>query len=84
MTSLKLALACAALLAAISVAGTDLPAQPEQPFWELQVTGPSARENDAIAALRSEARAAPATLMATRRVLAAGGLSAIDNPGGRV
>ena len=56
MTNLKLALVCGALLAAISVSNRELSVAPAQPFWELQGVGPSARETDDIAAIRTAAR----------------------------
>ena len=68
MTNLKLALVCATLLAAISVANRDLGVPPAQPFWELQGVGPSARETDDIAAIRTAARdaAVPDVVVAAR------------------
>ena len=68
MTSLKLALVCGALLAAISVSNREFPAPPAQPFWELQGVGPSARESGDIAALRTAARdaAVPDAMVAAR------------------
>jgi hypothetical protein len=68
MTNLKLALVCATLLAAISVANRDLGVPPAQPFWELQGAAPGARKIAAVADLRSEARdgSAAAILIAAR------------------
>jgi hypothetical protein len=60
MTNLKLALVCATLLAAISVANRDLGVPQMQPFWQLQGAAPGAREAAAVAEMRIEARGGPA------------------------
>jgi hypothetical protein len=66
MTSLKLVLACAVLLAAISVAGRDLGTPAAQPFWELQGAAPGARETAQVSAWRDEARGTPLVVAAAR------------------
>ena len=66
MTSFKLALVCATLLAAISVANRDLAVPPAQPFWELQGAAPGARKTAAVADWRIEARGNPAASVWSR------------------
>jgi hypothetical protein len=68
MTSLKLALACGVLLAAISVANRNLSAPQAQPFWELHGAGPvSLHELNAAAEMRTEARLAQEAVVVAAR-----------------
>ncbi len=66
MSSLKLMLAGALLLATGAVLGTTPSDAPAQPFWELQGSGPGARENGAVLAYRDAARPDPAIVIAAR------------------
>ena len=57
---IRLALVAGALLAVIHISGQPEAFQPARPFWELQGTGPGAREAGDVVALRTAARDAAA------------------------